>query len=248
MHNSERLLASFLQTFFGFGTYGGRYWFVGMEEGGDPTLAESLGRIARWGERGEQEIEDLAGHRRGNDATVKWFRERPPIEPTWGKLIRLLLAAEGHDAASREAVRAYQRDRLGADDGETCLLELLPLPSRSSKAWIYGGLSSPPDLSSKETYRERYAPARAEHLKQRVQERRPTVVVFYSADRWYRRWWELIADAPFAQVRAGPHSFDMARNGVTTFAIVKHPATKGLPNAYFEAVGRAVRLAPLAPF
>jgi len=37
--------------------------------------------------------------------------------------------------ADNGAVRAYQRDRLGRSDGESLLLELMPLPARSIAHW-----------------------------------------------------------------------------------------------------------------
>ncbi len=37
---NDQLLQNFMQRFYGYGTYAGDYWFVGMEEGGGNLLVE----------------------------------------------------------------------------------------------------------------------------------------------------------------------------------------------------------------
>ena len=36
----DELLQAYIDTFYGFGKYEGKYWFIGMEEGGGGTFEE----------------------------------------------------------------------------------------------------------------------------------------------------------------------------------------------------------------
>jgi len=45
------------------------------------------------------------------------------------------MLAVRNEPADNDAIRAYQRDRLGRSDGESLLLELMPLPARNIAHW-----------------------------------------------------------------------------------------------------------------
>ena len=232
----DSLLASFIDTFYGYGTYSAPYWFVGMEEGGRGSFAAATGRIAQRHNRGRQELEPL----RDDDLSIStspWFRPHPKAQPTWKQLIRMTLVAQGR-SPSLEEIKAYQRDRLGRTNGETCLLELLPLPSPSTRHWFYGDYTSLPHLQSRQEYMAHCAPSRAAHLKERLEEHRPNAVVFYSFNWWYRRWWDYIADVPFEHAKTPSGDFFRGANSATSFAIVRHPVSRGISNRYYEEVGK----------
>src|SRR4051794_23061661 len=120
----EQLLSNFIATFYGYGDYRAQYWFVGMEEGGGDTLEANAARLAAWDSRGRRELEDLVEYHSPLGVS-RYTGERPKIQATWGKLIRILLSAEGATQVNPEQVRAYQREHLGREGGENCLLELL---------------------------------------------------------------------------------------------------------------------------
>lgn len=123
---NDELLEKIVDTFYGYGNYQGNYWFVGMEEaGGD--FNDINNRINIWSNRGKQEIEDIAEY---HIAMETWDAR---IQPTWKGLIRIILSAKGRENIDREDVRKYQINELGRKYKETCLLELLPLPSPSLK-------------------------------------------------------------------------------------------------------------------
>ena len=126
----DQLLAEFADSFFGYGDYRGRVWFVGMEEGGGDSFEELNRRFDVWRERGKQELEDLPAYSR-LVGVGRWFEDRPKLQSTWSKLIRLYLSAY-ETPSGTDAVREFQRARLGRQDGDIALLELLPLPSPST--------------------------------------------------------------------------------------------------------------------
>jgi hypothetical protein len=234
----DKLLEAYMATFYGYGNYAGRYWFVGMEEGGGNSKEEIVKRLTAWNHSNKAELQDLAGHHRGVGID-RYFGERPRIQRTWGGLIRLLLALQG-DPARTEEVRAYQRDHLGSADGETCLLELLPLPSPSTRHWLYAELSTLPQLQTRERYMDYYAPIRAEHIKRRLAEHSPKYVVFYGVHGWYQHWWRKIAGVDFEVVQMNTGTVYVGFGEGTSFAIIKHPAAKGLTNEYFHEAGRTI--------
>lgn len=230
------LLATFMETFYGYGTYDAPYWFVGMEEGGGGTFASAEGRINAWIDRGRTELEDP----RGTAADLSrspWFRSYPRLQSTWKQLIRMTLVAQGIVPAV-DRIRAYQRDRLGTGTGETCLLELLPLPSPSTRHWFYKDYSDLPYLQSREAYMAHFAPMRAAHLRACVEQHKPKAVVFYSFNWWYRQWWQQITPVPYARISTPDSDILKAATPTTTFLIVKHPVTVGVTNHYFETAGK----------
>ena len=60
----DTLLRAFMRGFYGYGTYRGRYWFVGKEEGS--AFAEAERRLRIWSERGRCEFEALSDYHRSD--------------------------------------------------------------------------------------------------------------------------------------------------------------------------------------
>ncbi len=229
----DRLLEEFTRGFYGYGDYSARYWFVGMEEGGGNTFDEIMRRLNAWATRGKRELEDVAEYHHAVGITYL-FNRRPKIQRTWNKLIRIVLSSQGLTPTT-EQVREYQRDRLGRPGGETCLTELLPLPSRSTQSWFYASHSRLPYLANRETYRQTCLPWRMNHLRERIREHHPPVVVFYGFD--YRKYWEEMAGIEFSFEEPG---ILLGSNSGSLFVIVKHPVARGMTNAYFHQVGGIV--------
>jgi hypothetical protein len=233
----DQLLERFMRTFYGYGNYGGAYWFVGMEEGGGDSFEEVARRLSVWDQRGRHELEDVVDyhHALGIDYP---FRDKPKLQPTWAKLIRILLSSDG-DAPSKADVRAYQQRFWARSVGNVCLLELLPLPSPSTNHWLYAGHTTLPSLASRDLYRETWSQRRIGQLQRRIATYRPSVVVFYSFS--YLAYWNQIAGAPLQPVQSG--DFYVQRRNGTLFLVVRHPAATGVSSEYFHTAGRTIRLA-----
>jgi hypothetical protein len=232
----DTLLSSFISTFYGYGTYSAPYWFVGMEEGGGGSYSALENRLARWRKSGGQELEDPRSHS-GDLATSPWFRPNPRAQSTWKQLIRMALEDQGKPPSLRD-IKAYQRDRMGRLDGDVCLLELLPLPSPSTGQWRYTASPLLPYLDTRAAYMDHCAPFRAAHLRKRLEECEPKAVVFYSFNWWYGQWWNQIAGVLFKSIEVSGGDILLGANSTTTFAVVKHPASRGISNRYFDDVGR----------
>jgi hypothetical protein len=228
------LIDRFMHTFFGYGNLAGRTWFIGMEEGGGDTLEEVSRRFEIWSELGCPVTTDVAKfhHRLGMD----YFFQRPVrLQRTWSMLIRMYLSMKGMNS-DKESVKEYQGESFGRQAGEICSLELLPLPAPSTNHWFYADWFDIPELKSRELYREKTRPWRARQIRGMVEQYQPTVVVCYGAI--YRPWYEIISGQEFIDQSCGDWAW--AKDSGTTFALVKHPAARGVSNRYFEDIGQRI--------
>lgn len=233
-------LYNFINTFYGYGTYSGRYWMVGMEEGGGESREEIEGRLAAWESFGRTELVDLADSHLyfGVD---KYFGERPISQRTWSRLLRTILTVDRGEPPTLDEIKQYQGLRLGRLDGDNCLVELLPLPSPKTSVWLYPQMSNLDYLQTRKAYREHLAPQRAEHLRLRVEEYQPRLVWFYSTNAWYMPWWQHIIGVETQEHEIAGLSAQLARRDGTTFVITRHPVAHGMSNAFCEGLGRLLR-------
>jgi hypothetical protein len=133
-------------------------------------------------------------------------------------------------------MRQYQKTRWGTLGGDTCLLELLPLPAPNIGSWLYRDISSLPYLTSRETYRKSVVGSRIAHLRDRIRQRKPKAVVLYGSG--YDSYWRAIA---------GVDSWEQSEEGVsyklndsTLFISSKHPVARGATNEYFHSIGKFI--------
>lgn len=232
------ILRAYIDTFVGYGDYRAKYWLVGMEEGGGGSIEEVARRLAKWEAGGRPELLDLHGHHQEGDLT-NFVSGSADLQTTWSQLIRIVLSGEGK-TTDNDAIRAYQQHRLGRIGGETCLLELMPLPSPDAKTWLYRQWTLSPDLRTRATYLKRHRHPRASMLQRRITEHQPPVVVFYSLS--YLPWWQQVAGVKLSEVAIGGLKSFLGHSENTTFVVVQQPAhrAKGKGNNYYVQVGRLI--------
>lgn len=230
----DNLLQRFMSTFYGSGNYSGEYWFIGMEEGGGNDLDKVTKRLDAWVKLGGTELVDIYQFH-GEIGFPKCFKDPVTLQRTWMQQARIVLASKGLPSAKPD-VKVYQRDFIGRKTGETCLVELLPLPSRSLNHWDYNLWSGLPLLKDRKTYRDYCVPWRAEHIRTRIEEYKPKVVVFMG--QGYLKYWNTIAGQKSSFTDKG--GFWAANSEGTKFIITKHPAAFGVTNAYFETIGNFI--------
>jgi hypothetical protein len=230
----DTLLSDYILRFYGYGNSGGDLWFVGMEEGGGQSFEEVQMRLNIWDRRGRKSLEDLRDYHNAIGIT-QWFDEKARLQKTWSKLIYILLSTQGQTAQS-EDIRLYQRTKLGRQQADHCLIELLPLPNPSTNPadWWYQHYSSLVYLATRETYQNEFLSKRAANLYRRVQQHQPKTVVFYG--KAYQQWWQQIANVDFSTDDPA-----IGSDGKTVFVITQHPAAHGVTNEYFQQVGQKIR-------
>jgi hypothetical protein len=233
----DEILDKFIHRFYGYGNYQGKYWFIGMEEGGGNSYEEISQRLFAWDNRGVQELEDVAAFHHAINIDYL-FDDHPKIQPTWNKLIRIVLNAESL-ICDTQTVRDYQRDKLGRPDGDTCLLELYPLPSPGLTHWLYGSHSSLSYLKDRDSYKNHVRHERISHLREKISNYHPPIVIFYGFG--YEENWEWIAERQIKTEIDSKLGFYSSSTLQTLFIIVKHPATMGVTNEYFHNIGNFIR-------
>lgn len=164
--DTDRLL-----QFLGYGNPSGPFWFVGMEEAGNLSKDEVLTRAREF-----HPIDDLA---RVHSLPGYWM-DTTKLIPTWSAMCRLVLRISCNPAwQDREAVRAYQSEKLGRIGGATFLTELLPLPCPSTASWPYSTV-----FPTRETYAASIIPSRILRLRAVFKESQPQYVFCYGKTYW----------------------------------------------------------------
>jgi hypothetical protein len=226
------MLEAFINSFYGYGNYQAPYWFIGMEEAGGVTEQQIARQLEIWNTWGRGELLDVVEYARAMGIT-NWYGDKPALQRTWRNLIRVFLTAKGQ-IADNEVMRQYQKTVWGTKNGETCLLELLPLPSPSIGHWIYGQISTLPYLATREDYRQYVADSRVSHLQDRVVRYQPKAVVFYGVG--YCSYWKKIAKVePWAYSSKGVY---YAASNPTLFIITEHPTRS--TNEHFNNIGKFI--------
>lgn len=235
---NDQLLYEFMTNFYGYGTYKGKMWFIGMEEGGGNSFEEIQNRLTAWEQMARLELLDIQSFHKKIEMNY-WFGSTAKLQTTWNKAIRIFLSSQGKNPTP-EMVRTYQSEQFARVNSETCILELLPLPSRSVKHWIYANYSSLQILQNKQTYMEEVAPIRVPYIRDKISLFKPKQVVFFGLDSRYQSHWNKIAGVTFKHLKRGSYLYLIADSKDTRFAISSHPATRGIKNDYFYQLGQVL--------
>jgi hypothetical protein len=229
----NEILGAFASKFFGYGNWNAPIWFVGMEEAcGD--VAGLKRRFAAWNERGRAALEDAREFHIAFGDDSRFVGARPSTQPTWRGLIKIMQAAEGK-SIDIESCRLRQQHDWGRANGESCLLELLPLPSPDTLTWVYGRHSKLPYLKCRSVYTDQFLEVRTEKLKSLIAEHSPRAVVFYG--RKYQKHWDAIAGGSFQLARESAFRF---RQGQSTIYVSIAHSSRG-SNLLFSAVGKFLK-------
>ena len=216
VNNDARALAC--QSWFGYGRWDAPYWFIGMEPGGEDDIAW----YDTWLRLGGDELCDCREHHLGTNYP-KWHgRDLPPTQPTWLRLIQLLLGYGGKQADKLDAIRVYQKDEWGSSNGETALLEVSAIRAKSLATAV-----------ERNTFREQ----RIVTLRNRLERYQPTFAVFYGFE--YSDIYEKIANARF-------DADGYALSGSTLCVLLRHPTAQNNPKAmksgdWWAAKGQKMR-------
>lgn len=224
-------ISEYIEKFYGYGSWDHPIWFVGMEEGGCPSLREFEHRLNSWLKSGRKELIDARSH---HEAIYlgRWFNPKAPLQKTWEKLIRIYLTLQGRPA-DKESVRRFQIEDFGKLDSGFTSLELFSLPSVSLNSWIYSDLPNLPFLVNRQVYQYYLYPKRAELLRNRIKRHTPSHVIIYGTS--YLPEWEGIVMKKFAE-SALKDAYE-TRVGNTLVLVIPHPVARGIPQSYWTDVG-----------
>lgn len=230
----DSLLTCYMDSFWGYGNPNANYWFVGMEEGGGNSFEEVNQKIQLWNERGRPSIDDIYECH----VEAKWFKSNARLQPTWNKLIRILLSAKG-ETPDTEMVKQYQITELARKNSESCLIELLPLPSPSTqnKDWIYHNYSDNPILATRKKYEEDIRPKRCEQLNNLILKHKPKNLVLYGTT-YLNRWQQALKNPKLTAYTIDGKPAYFGKLDQTSIAICQHPVARRVSSNYFHEAGK----------
>jgi hypothetical protein len=231
----DALLEQFMSRFLGYGNFSAPIWFIGMEEGGGNDFAQVSKRLEVWRSLGTRELEDVRDYHLeiGID---RFFREPIKLQRTWAHLMRVYLSVVGEPHQVQD-LKNYQRDFLGRENGDTAILELMPLPSPGTNRWFYDAWSNLSLLKNRKSYLLEIMPRRISSLKKKIDDFRPKVVVFYGTS--YRNYFEqIIGSETKTDDGYGCYVYE---NATSIFLVIKHPAARGVTKDYFISIGKHLK-------
>lgn len=167
-------------------------------------------------------------------------RQLSKIQPTWTKLIQLLLTLEGK-GSSKEERREYQRHKLARIDSNHCLLELMPMASKSTSLWLWQSIFHDYyGYADRKSYFSAVAPQRRQKLKSLIEEYAPKFVVFYSSQASYIAEWNLISDVTAWnwQTVSSYFKYGWAHQGNILYVITPHPTSHGITAEDSPPIGK----------
>jgi len=204
------------KEWYGHGQWNAPYWFVGPEPGMAKTEGDDLTeRCLAWQRAGGGSLIDCARYHKALKID-SWHSANAQLQPTWGKLIRLLLSFQGQKL-SRQMIVNYQRGHWGGDGGETCVIELSPLAANNTGV---------------DRDRKRFLTDRTAFLRSTILQCKPTFVVMYG--KGCLSQWQQIAGGEF-------DNQGIREIGTTIALTTKHPVARGARNQDWEQLGKLLR-------
>ncbi|MCC5911648.1 MAG: hypothetical protein JJT76_14580 [Clostridiaceae bacterium] len=170
------------------------------------------------------------------------------MQPTWSKLIRLLLTAEGKNEKylTTDYVKILQGNELARPNSNHCLLEMFPLPcpQTNEKSWKYNEYTDIDYLETRKCYEDYIAVKRIEAIRSKIKKHKPKAVIFYSTDKNKLEYWKRIVESSKDVFNIkdieGQDTYYHNSNDIH-YIVVPHPVRHGITNKYFEAVGEFIK-------
>lgn len=240
------LLNEFINNFYGYGNYKGEFWFIGKEEAIRKAKNDGVkfndikNRIEIWEKMGKKELEDVCKYSERRGITDR-FEGKIKLSKTWCGLMKIILKPIGAKY-NIDDIKKYQKDEWGRRESNNCLIELMPLPKKSTKDWFYNKYSDITYLRDKKVYWDEISPQRIEHIKKRLNQHNPKVVVFYSTQKKYVNCWERIIDRTFNEaIKINGKKVRFTKNKKTLFVITTHPVAHGISDNYLIKLRDEIR-------
>jgi len=243
---NQTTLSNRLQSFWGFGNYESKYWFIGMEEGGGDNIQEVSKRLSVWEKFGSPELIDNFEYHKGISGYgyENHFEGKIKLQPTWAKLIRAYLNIENPNRNySADDIKKFQAKYWGRLNSNNCLLDIFPLPSPSANNWHYDKWCEIPILRNRDTYKNALQSERVNTLQKRISTYKPKVVMFYAFGDEYLKFWEQVAEINFTEKNNykifRDKSVYLSKKDESIFVVTYQPSAIW-NNEYWDNVGRFI--------
>lgn len=238
---SDSLIEGYIHDFFGYGNLNSPYWFIGKEEGGGSTPEENISRIRIWEMNGKPQTHDYyLFHKQLGFSDHQLSR----LQQTWTKLSQILrILTTGSDFSSKEDTRSFLLHNFGRYSGNHCLLELMPIPARSTdkSRWMGQLICSHPNLIDRDIYKKKYISQRIESIKLLIAQYNPKLVVFYSTEPDYINAWTDITGKDRWNKQTLDTGINIAyQQNERLYIICPHPTRPGIKSTDFPSISYKV--------
>lgn len=195
-----------LLKFVGYGSLTAPVWFLGMEEGGggEDNLRKRL----------KFDVVEDCKEAHAQLGITRFHGDRPRIQRTWRSMCYIMLSLN-YQKPTTAAIRDYQAKKLGQTDGDTLLVELMPIPKPRVSNWEYETII--PQYSSRDNYYQSVLPQRMELLQTLISTHGPQVVIGYGKSFW-EEYQQLFPNAEFSDTKG----FLTARSNGTSVILCDH--------------------------
>lgn len=239
------LLQQYIDQFFGYGSFDSPIWLIGIEEGGGREKKEIEKRVESWAHFKHKELLDNYEHHKKIGA-LDLFEEqngkKVKIQPTWNKLIRLLISINNENSSvSTESVRLFQQKHLGRSCSDHALLEIFPLASPSNQKWNYATWYPQIEfLQSREAYQNEVDKKRIAFLSDKINQYKPKVVVCYSTGM--KKYWQMLVGNESIErcYSMEKYTARFCYKADTLFVLCPHPGYMRR-NAHWHSLGEEIR-------
>ncbi|KKW11627.1 MAG: hypothetical protein UY50_C0009G0013 [Parcubacteria group bacterium GW2011_GWA2_49_9] len=218
-----------INNFWGYGSLESPTWLVGMEEGFCVTSDTAADRKMLERQFLLPTANGMFDASRPIDKDICDLTNLSPFLPnaklqrTWEFPITLYMFLRKGKVSHGDEVVDFQRSTLAdGKKNEVATLELMPLPSPSTSAWLYGDIQG---FETRKSYLKAYKRARAHGLRELVEKYSPKLVIFYSVG--YLRDWEVVNGKMFEEVM---HQMYFSKTEKTSLCVIPQP--RYLPRAY----------------
>ncbi len=234
----DKDLEIYIYSFFGFGNWKSKIWFIGIEEGGGNSKEEISSRLNSWLKYKTDLIDNNIHHK---NIGISDFFDKGKLQPTWKKLIRLKLSYEGKEP-NNDLIRDIQKNNWGRVNSDNALLDLFPLPSPNNSNWFYNEWSKLSYLGTRKDYYNNVIDKRVEYIQNKIEEYKPEVVVFYSISML--DYWNRIVEYNFnynsTKVSIDKSYIKIFKKNGTKFVVTPQPAAV-YSNAFWDKAGEFIR-------
>ena len=231
---TTELIENRIENFWGYGNLDSDIWFIGMEEGFNGSQNELKNRFEKTYDRSvidiQNDMNDVEDH-------MKWFYGKPNIQRTWSKLILILLTiTRNNNKLENEEIGEFQKKLFGRLNSDHCLLEFMPLPSKSIKVqdWIYDQFNID-YLKTRRSYIKNIMPKRIISLTKLIKKNKPKALIFYSFT--YLKKWKSIVSKEF-KFTDGIH---ISCTEKTKYFIIPHPTAHGMTKSQWNDIAQKIK-------
>jgi hypothetical protein len=170
-----------IETFIGFGRPDAPVVFIGMEERLENPAHLPADLLIRSGWSSIMDLQDAHVNIPGAEAFLRI--DGPITQRTWRPMCDLMLRRNtgGNTAPSLNQRLYYQANRLGRNDGETLLAELLPYPHPDAQVYWYANYGR---FQDHDQYRNILLPIRLTLLSCMLASCRRSLIVCYGQGNW----------------------------------------------------------------